>query len=197
MSVAPNDTDRRRFLLASAMTLLALPALWWANKQSDTGAPNVATVGIEVADADVSPVALDPAVTDPVTTPTVVATTVAPAPVTPPPTIDNAPPVFLDGPSTAGAVGPPVVGTTPAPAVATITSRATYRSTVSPADTCLVSDIATGTRITVMNLDNGHSVECVATRVYASAAEGIVLSTDTFAKIADLTDAPIPVEITP
>ena len=51
-SVAPNDSDRRRFLLASAMTLLALPALWWANKQSDAGAPNVATVGIEVADAD-------------------------------------------------------------------------------------------------------------------------------------------------
>ena len=47
--MAHNDTDRRRFLLATAMTLLALPALWWANKQSDSGAPNVATVGIEVA----------------------------------------------------------------------------------------------------------------------------------------------------
>ena len=47
--MALTDSDRRRFLLATALTLVALPALWWAN-QND-GAPTVATVGLAVDDA--------------------------------------------------------------------------------------------------------------------------------------------------
>ena len=43
-------TDRRRVLAASALTLVALPALFWAS--DDDGAPNVATVGIEVGGDD-------------------------------------------------------------------------------------------------------------------------------------------------
>ena len=46
------------------------------------------------------------------------------------------------------------------------------------------------------NLDNGHAVSCIANRVYTDGSEGIVLHTTAFAQIADLTDAPIPVDIT-
>jgi len=195
--VAHNDTDRRRFLLASAMTLLALPALWWANKQSDAGAPNVATVGIEVADdsanadAVIAPIDANGAI--PATTVPVVSTTPTPATT---PAVTDPPPVFLEGPSANGATQALPVGVPAAPMVATITTKANYRSTISPADTCFVAGVDTGTRITVTNLDNGHSVDCIANRVYTDGSEGLVLHTNLFAQIADLTDAPIPVDIT-
>ena len=195
--MAHNDTDRRRFLLASAMTLLALPALWWANKQSDAGAPNVATVGIEVADdsanadAVIAPIDANGAI--PATTVPVVSTTPTPATT---PAVTDPPPVFLEGPSANGATQALPVGVPAAPMVATITTKANYRSTISPADTCFVAGVDTGTRITVTNLDNGHSVDCIANRVYTDGSEGLVLHTNLFAQIADLTDAPIPVDIT-
>ena len=69
------------------------------------------------------------------------------------------------------------------------------RGTNTDAGTCLASNIATGTEITVVNLNNGRSVTCIATRVYSTDETGLILFTDTFAQIADLTDAPIPVEI--
>ena len=195
--MAHNDTDRRRFLLASAMTLLALPALWWANKQSDAGAPNVATVGIEVADdsanADAVIAPIDATGAIPATTVPVVSTT--PTPATTPADTDP-PPVFLEGPSANGATQALPVGVPAAPMVATITTKANYRSTISPADTCFVAGVDTGTRITVTNLDNGHSVDCIANRVYTDGSDGLVLHTNLFAQIADLTDAPIPVDIT-
>jgi hypothetical protein len=201
-SVAHNDSDRRRFLLASAMTLLALPALWWANKQSDAGAPNVATVGIEVADANDSGANADAAAviapvdaTGAIPTTTIPVVSTTPTPTTTPP-VTEPPPVFLGGPSASGAVAAPPIGIPASPAVATITTKATYRSTISPADTCLVAGIDTGTRITVTNLDNGHSVDCIANRVYTDGSDGLVLHTNLFAQIADLTDAPIPVDIT-
>ena len=95
-----------------------------------------------------------------------------------------------------GATQAPPVGVPAAPMVATITTKANYRSTISPADTCLVAGVDTGTRITVTNLDNGHSVDCIANRVYTDGSDGLVLHTNLFAQIADLTDAPIPVDIT-
>ena len=47
--MALNDTDRRRLFLATAVTLVALPALWWANTSTDSAAPNVAVAGVDVA----------------------------------------------------------------------------------------------------------------------------------------------------
>ena len=153
------------------MTLLALPALWWANKQSDAGAPNVATVGIEVADANDSGADAD------------AAAVIAPVDARRDPDHDHA--GRLDHadadhhpagdraahrcssrPERAARSAAPPIGIPASPTVATITTKATYRSTISPADTCLVAGIDTGTRITVTNLDNGHSVDCIANRVY-------------------------------
>ena len=84
-----------------------------------------------------------------------------------------------------------------APTVARISTSASYRSTISPVDTCLASPTSRRARsITVVNLNNGHSVTCIATpRVLRPPTTGLIMHTDTFAQIADLTDAPIPVEI--
>ncbi len=203
--MAPNNSDRRRFLLATAMTLLALPALWWANKQSDAGAPNVATVGIEVADGDTGTVpapvdaGVDAAVAAAVAVTTIpVVSTTPTVPTTAPdsPAVTEPPPVFLEGPSAKGATQAPPVGIPATPSVPAITTKATYRSTISPPDSCLVAGVDTGTRITVTNLDNGHSVSCIANRVYTDGSDGLVMQTNLFAQIADLTDAPIPVDIT-
>ena len=195
-SVATNDTDRRRFLLATALTLIALPALWWANQQSESGAPNVATAGIDVGNgSDSGTVPADPVIGQTVvvepntTTPPAITevTTTAPA--------DPSAPIFLEGPRGAVGGGGAQIATPAAPTVAHISTSATYRSTISPSSTCLASSVETGTVITVVNLNNGRSVTCVATRVYSADDTGLVLFTDTFAQIADLTDAPIPVEI--
>ncbi len=195
--MAHNDSDRRRFLLATAMTLLALPALWWANKQSDAGAPNVATVGIEVASGDSANAGAVIAPIDAGAIPTTTLPVVATSPTLPSTPAVTAPaPVFLEGPSAKGATEAPAVGVPAAPTVATITTKANYRSTISPVDSCFVAGVETGTRITVTNLDNGHAVSCIANRVYTDGSEGIVLHTTAFAQIADLTDAPIPVDIT-
>ena len=50
--------------------------------------------------------------------------------------------------------------------------------------------------LTVTNLDNSRSVQCVSSIGGAPPETTIVLATATFAQIADLTDAPVPVQIT-
>jgi len=47
-TVALNNTEQRRILLATTLTFLALPALWWANQSEGASAPNIATVGVAV-----------------------------------------------------------------------------------------------------------------------------------------------------
>ncbi len=233
--MAPNQSDRRRFLLATTLTLLALPALWWANRTSDAGAPNVASVGIDVGDGapgagtpgagapgdgtpgagtpgagtpgagatgaatpdPASPVAapadpaLQPAVqpaTQPATQPAITSTPAAPS-------ADEAAPVFLEGPAASAGAEVAEIAVPAAPAIVSITTKATYLRSITPKNSCLVAGVPSGKLITVVNLDNGRSVTCVATRTYTTSLEGLVLQTDAFSMIADLTDAPIPVEI--
>jgi len=167
--MALTSPDRRRIMLASALTLVALPALWWAN-QSDSGAPNVATAGIAVADQSAKS-----------------ATNAA--------EIGDVAPVFLDGPSGQVGAGLGEIAVPAAPAIARITTTATFRSTLGSPSACMVPGIGNGQRVTVVNLDNNRSVTCTAILAPTGAASQLVLASELFAEIADLTDAPIPVEI--
>jgi hypothetical protein len=200
--VAPNNTDRRRFLLATGLTLLALPALWWANQATDTGAPKVATAGVSVGNTTLDPApptpidaataavdadAIDGAIVVEVTPPTPTAALLD---------ADPDPPVFLGGPRAPGAVAAPNVVVQTTLEAVTIVTEATYQSSITPVDSCLAFGVQTGATLTIVNLDNGRSVTCTAVRTFVDRAEGVVLHTDTFGKIADLTDAPVPVEIT-
>jgi hypothetical protein len=192
--VAPNNTDRRRFLLATGLTLLAFPALWWANQATDTGAPKVATAGVSVGDGDNT---ADQTLAAPQAATEVVAVAPAPTVATAPPPTDSdvGAPVFLGGPSAPGALAAPKSAPAQPIDVVAIATEATYQSSISPRDSCLVFGVETGTTLTIVNLDNGRSVTCTAVRTFVDRNEGLVLHTDTFAKIADLTDAPVPVEI--
>jgi hypothetical protein len=170
-------TDRRRLLLATALTVVALPALWWANQPS-SAAPNIATAGIAVDDGGS---AEDGAAAD---------SSVEPAPDT-----DGAAPVFLDGPSGQVGAGLSEVAIPAAPGVASITTRATFRSDLASITTCTFPGITSGTEVTILNLDNGRTATCTAVLGASGAADVLVMHPDLFATIADLTDAPIPVEI--
>jgi hypothetical protein len=50
--------------------------------------------------------------------------------------------------------------------------------------------------VSVTNLDNGRSITCVTSIAPFSQIADIVLHTDTFSLLADLTEAPITVELT-
>jgi hypothetical protein len=49
--------------------------------------------------------------------------------------------------------------------------------------------------VTVVNLDNGRTAKCTAVLGPSGADDVLVMHTELFATLADLTDAPIPVEI--
>jgi hypothetical protein len=157
--------DRRRIILASALTVVALPALWFANRP-DSGAPSVAVAGLEVDQSPDDPLPAD----------------------------DGEPadaPVFLDGPTSPVGAGVAEIAVPPAPATERIAARATFRSDV-PIGACRFAGGGNGQAITVVNVDNNRSITC--TTLLAPGPE-LVMHPDLFAQIADLTDAPVPVEI--
>ncbi len=166
------DTDRRRFFVATAITLLALPALWWANESGRGGAPGIATVGVELG-AD------DEVATDPVDDTD----------------DDSTAPVFLDGVSGAVGAGMPEIAVPAKPAVDHIRADATFRSSTLFPSACLVPGVSNGEVVTVVNLDTNRSVRCTTVITTGAPGDQIVLHTDLFSRIADLTEAPIPVEI--
>ncbi len=92
--MALNDTDRRRFIAATVLTLVALPALWWANtSENSSTSPNLAVAGIDpVADAsptDATQTSLDE--------------------------LDDVAPVFLEGPTRPRAPASPRSRSLPSP----------------------------------------------------------------------------------
>lgn len=205
--MALTDTDRRRFFLATTLTLLALPALWWINQSENSAAPNVAVAGVGVG-VDVGAdhgAATDPAPAAEITeatgladaTPTTVAATPAPVavPTTAPAEIEGrSAPVYLDGPRATIGASRPEIAVPASPEIARITTTATFRSSV-PNGTCRIPGLLNGRTVTIVNLDTGRSITCVTAVAPGELADQIILSTALFAELADLTDAPIPVEI--
>jgi len=179
--MALTDTDRRRLLAATALTLLALPALWWANTSEDSSAPNLAVAGLDAdIDADID---IADATTQTDASPTI-----------PDAATRDVAPVFLDGPSSAAGAGQSEIAVPAPPLIDGITARAIFRSNV-PASTCIVPGVTTGSRVTVVNLANNRSVTCTSVLPPGDSPGDVVLAKTTFAAIADLTDAPVLVEI--
>ena len=180
--MALTDTDRRRFFAATALTLLALPALWWANTSENSSAPNLAVAGID-ADLDLDLADVADATTEPDASPT--------GPDTP---TRDVTPVYLGGPPSAVGAGQSEIAVPARPLIDGITARATFRSSV-PTNTCIVPGVTTGSRVTVVNLANNRSVTCTSILPPGDSTGNVVLPTTAFAAIADLTDAPVSVEI--
>ena len=169
------DTDRRRFIAVTVLTLVALPALWWANTSEGSSAPNLAVAGI------------DPGVD---TGATADGATAAPTATD----RNDIAPVYLEGPASAAGAGQSAIAVPAKPLHEGVSAKATFRSSVSNG-TCIVTGFSSGTRITVVNLANNRSVTCTAVLAPGNPADDVLMPTSAFAEIADLTDAPISVEI--
>ena len=167
-----DDRDRRRLALASALTVVALPAVWLVNQDDDGSRPNVAAVGLAAEDGSGSAgptTAVDP--------------------------MGDVDARYLNGPPLPPPAHVPIaVGATDEVVVAT--AQAIYRQSVGRADTCAFNGIEPGELITVVNVDNGRSIECWTARRPVDAPRGeLVMHPERFRHIADLTNAPINVEI--
>ena len=160
-------------MLASVLTVAALPAVWLVNQSDATSPrPNVAAVGLAAEDVagPTTVEAVDP--------------------------MGDVTPQYLDGTALAERPAPvsPVVGTSPGQVLATTT--AVFRRAVTDSRTCLYSGVPSGTYITVVNVDNNRSIECFTTlRPMDQSQVELVMSAAAFAEIADPTTAPIDVEI--
>ena len=168
------DTDRRRIFAVTVLTLVALPALWWANtSENSSTSPNLAVAGI------------DPVVETPTTAPALAATDDG---------LDDVAPVFLEGPTSAAGAGQAEIAIPAKPLIDSVIAMATFRSNLADG-TCIVAGMTSGSRVTVVNLSNNRSVSCTTMLAPGNLPGDLVMNTNAFATIADLTDAPISVEI--
>lgn len=158
-----NHTERRRFFVAAAITIVAIPALMISGGSGDADDGAVATSS--------SPTTSEPGPADP---------------------------AFL-----------PPEDSTPAPEIITVNVPAPPSGTVIKGVAsfirwpetlglrpCATPNALIGSIITVTNLDNGRSVECNNVSIERLPGDAIIIiHTDVFLELADLVDAPIPVQI--
>lgn len=119
---------------------------------------------------------------------------------TAPETSAYAPPpaAFMAGDDAAGPATPPSVLVPAVPSGNSLVVKASFsRYADELLQPCSTGLVAEGTVLTVTNLDNGQRTTCV--NLYGKvppAGADIVLDTDRFTEIGNLSDAPIPVRIT-
>jgi hypothetical protein len=168
-----NAFDRRRVVVASVFTLVALPALWVLNRDSaaSSRSPNAAAAGVDLkvgGDTAPSTSAYQPA-----------------------------PPLFVGGDDAPTPPGLINVAVPPAPGANDLLMKASYHRYVGaigqPCTTLLAPD---GSTLKVTNLDNGQTTTCTNTLgLNVPAGIDIVLNTAQFTLIGDLADAPVPVRV--
>jgi hypothetical protein len=163
--------ERRRVVLATAFTVVALPAIWLFDRDDPVVSPGVAAAGLpapEVTEADV-PLDTEPEM-----------------------------PVFLD--NTAVVVAPAVIDVAipDPPSPNEITGTAGFKRF--PAETgdrkCAAGSAPSGVLLTITNIDNGLSITCRNTQGVAMPYGITVgIDTDLFIEIADLVDSPVPIRL--
>ncbi len=163
--------ERRRVVLATAFTLVALPAIWLFDRDDPPAAPGVAAAGLPAPAATESAATLD-------TEPEV--------------------PIFLD--NTVVVVPPAVIDVAlpEAPGPNEVTGTASFkRFPVDAGDRrCAAPRAPSGALLTVTNIDNGMSLTCRnTTGVAMPYGITVGIDTDLFVQIADLVDAPVPVRV--
>jgi len=186
LTVALDNTDRRRFLIAAIVSMLALPALWWVNRDDPASGPNTASVGVDVGGS----IDGEPADTTQVVT---IESTIGRSNLPSEPTVIDQPPIFLEGPAS-NIGGAAEIAIPNSDSLETIVTRATFDE-LSGANVCFAQNVTTGQVITVINLDNNRTITCRVTLAPATQDVGLILQTAQFEMLADLTDAPIPVQI--
>jgi len=166
------DHDRRRVVVASVFTLVALPALWVLNRESaaTSGAPNIGAAGVDIrsgADAAPETTAYEPE-----------------------------PPLFVGGDQVPVPPAAVVVAVPPPTGANEVTAKASFHRYSAGSRQCTTLLAPDGALLTVENIDNGQKTTCTNTLGMAMpAGADIVLNTEVFGEIGDLADAPLPVHV--
>lgn len=166
-------------VVAAVLTVVALPFLW-SSKQNESGPESVAAIGAGATGAAVSAAA-----------PSADAADLGAS------AFLSAPPVDPDASVAPAVVTIDVAPPSPANASSGAASYRQFDADVMGADRpCATDQVPFGSRVVVTNTDNGFRVACtnVLTKPL-KRGEVVVLDTDTFLELADLGDAPIPVQI--
>jgi hypothetical protein len=175
--------DRRRIVFASALTLIALPFLYTAKRDSRDATPAVAAVAPGAGDASAALSADDSAGVLDADASTSAAVAIA-APLTAAPTT-----------TAAGAV---TIGVAAPPGAQTVDGNASYKRWSSSSGglaPCATRLASVGVRMVVTNTDNGHRVACRVVSNEAPDGVSVVIDTDLFLDLADLVEAPVPVSL--
>ena len=177
--------ERRRLVVAAMVTLLALPALWWSQRDHPIAAASVEAAGVAGALGGETGALGNVGAIPP------------------------GAPGFLSGPrESAPATVPKAAGPPPQDA-STKSGLGTYKQLVhpivgprlatsvptSPLGLCVVAFLPEGARITVENTDNGKAVTCLTRAGLLPDGMTIVLDTSLFLVLSDPRDAPVPVRI--
>lgn len=165
--------DRRRLVVATVLTVIALPLLWTSKDSSSPGTQLAVTGASPSADLNAP------------------AQSAAATPVR----------AFVAEPaSSVASTNVITIDVAGQPAGSTATGKASYRNwpngLTAEKRPCGTPMVPFGARIVVTNVDNGKKVACVnvTTRPLATGSD-IVIDTATFVELADLTDAPLTVEM--
>jgi hypothetical protein len=176
-------------VVAVTITVIALPSLWLMSRSGESGAPNVATAGVAIGPDEGDAAAAESPVTS------------HPEPLAAaPPTTDvdpmgPIPAADFQAPASTPAPGPVAIAVPGGTDVTFAVGDASYRSSISDPSTCVARDAPFGTTVTVTNRNNNRSITCRASVPPAGTDDEVVLATSRFHEIADLTDAPVPVDI--
>ena len=170
-----NFAERRRLVFAAVVTLIAVPALLWSGNDSSSSANSGDSVSSLVSSPASPSVSNEPTNSEP------------------------ADPAFL--PTNSGSQAPEIITVNvPAPPTGSnvkgSASFIRWRGDLLGLRPCATPHALIGAVITVTNLNNGRSLECNNVSIQSLSGGHIMLiHTDIFLEIADLIDAPIPVQI--
>lgn len=174
--------QRRRVAIAAAITVILVPAAFLLSRgdDADSGEPDASVVGTLVGlpeGAASPPPASESSTPDGAATDALGTAAVA--------YLDGTAPPADDDPAT---IAIPRLGES-------VKVQASFRRTINDPGLCQVWGVPYHATITITNLDNSRSISCVASIVPVRDQDAVV-SADAFLQLADLTDAPVPVEIT-
>ena len=161
--------DRNRLTFVGVITALVLPLMWMAQGRSDTAATTT------TIDATTTTIAVG-----------ISADATADAPAN------------LEGPESVGVTDKNRIAYPADASASSAKGDATFKRFPDSAQTgCATNAAPLGAVITVRNVNNGLKTECTNINIgYLPGGSDIVLNMAVFEKIAELIDAPLPVEMT-
>lgn len=179
--MSPDFAQRRRVALAVAITAIAVPAALLLDRGGDDPQQVQTTVVGSVVSDSTAPPANAPDRSSSASTDL----------------MGTTPAAYVE-PS--GTLAPDEPATIAIPRLPdSVSGRATFTRSIRKVTSCQVKTSVGapfGIAVTVTNLDNSRSVQCINDSGGVEPAHDIVLHADAFSEIADLTDAPVPVQLT-